>query len=131
MARKGWERLTDAYRRRLERGGVTRTQYEQGVSLSKARGHAQTPEHPQQIDLTKHQKYVNTRKQLMAELQRRMHTIFPAFNDYLNDTEHVRYVHPNITFLRRMLKKNDNELESLAKSKVDPPPDEVRILFYH
>lgn len=38
--RKGWDDLSEAYRNRLIKGGVTRTDYEGGVSLGKARGHA-------------------------------------------------------------------------------------------
>ncbi|MGI8309036.1 hypothetical protein [Saccharopolyspora hattusasensis] len=44
--RKSWNSLSDAYRRRLERGGISRQAYESGASLSKARGHAATPERP-------------------------------------------------------------------------------------
>lgn len=38
MARD-WESLSDSYRHRLERGGITRTEYESGANLSAARGH--------------------------------------------------------------------------------------------
>jgi len=37
--RKQWEDLTPTYRKRLERGGITKSQYESGVSVAKARGH--------------------------------------------------------------------------------------------
>jgi hypothetical protein len=46
--RKAWESLTPKYRARLSRGGVTKTSYQRGDSLSKARGHANTPEHPRE-----------------------------------------------------------------------------------
>lgn len=36
--RKGWDQLSDGYRRRLERGGIARSDYEGGASLDKARG---------------------------------------------------------------------------------------------
>jgi hypothetical protein len=39
MARLGWTALSAAYRRRLEKAGITRTSYEQGTSLATARGH--------------------------------------------------------------------------------------------
>ena len=42
MARKGWEALSDSYRDRLTKGGVTRERYESGDSLAKARGHQST-----------------------------------------------------------------------------------------
>jgi len=39
MARGLWGTLSDAYRRRLERGGISSADYESGASLSSARGH--------------------------------------------------------------------------------------------
>lgn len=39
MARKSWDRLSDNYRARLERKGVTRSAYESGTSMQGARGH--------------------------------------------------------------------------------------------
>lgn len=48
MSRRGWDNLSAQYRARLQRSGTTRRQYESGASLRKARGHAQTPEHPGQ-----------------------------------------------------------------------------------
>ena len=39
MARKGWDALSDAYRGRLLRGGVTRAGYESNLPLQGARGH--------------------------------------------------------------------------------------------
>ena len=50
MARKAWQKLSPAYRKRLERGGISRTAYENGASLSRARGHRATPEHPSDVD---------------------------------------------------------------------------------
>ena len=52
MARKSWDSLTPTYRHRLERGGVTRSQYESGASLKAARGHRATPEHGPKIQHT-------------------------------------------------------------------------------
>ena len=43
--RKGWEQLSDRYRARLERGGITRQDYEGNIPLDIARGHGATPEH--------------------------------------------------------------------------------------
>jgi hypothetical protein len=44
---RNWDTLSAAYRKRLERAGITKRQYESGASLEKARGHGQTPEHPE------------------------------------------------------------------------------------
>lgn len=43
--RKAWESLSGPYRKRLERYGITKSQYERGRPLSGARGHGATPEH--------------------------------------------------------------------------------------
>lgn len=42
--RKGWDSLSDSYRKRLSSNGISRSEYEQGSSLFKARGHKATPE---------------------------------------------------------------------------------------
>lgn len=44
--RRGWSSLSDSYRARLSRHGITQAKYESGASLSGARGHKATPEHP-------------------------------------------------------------------------------------
>lgn len=46
MARSQWENLSASYKARLERNGITRSRYENGESLSAARGHSKTPERP-------------------------------------------------------------------------------------
>lgn len=42
MAKKTWSELSDTYRRRLERGGITAEKHAAGESLQVARGHAST-----------------------------------------------------------------------------------------
>src|SRR5690606_30124230 len=37
--RKGWDQLSEKYRNRLVRNGISQRDYEQGVSLASARGH--------------------------------------------------------------------------------------------
>jgi hypothetical protein len=46
-ARKTWDQYSEAYRKRLERNGITRDNY-QSASKAKARGHEHTPERPSQ-----------------------------------------------------------------------------------
>lgn len=48
--RRPWESLSLAYRKRLERGEVTRSLYESGARLTSARGHSTTPERPARAD---------------------------------------------------------------------------------
>lgn len=63
---KPWEELTPTHRRRLERAGITKASRETGVSLSKARGHGETPERPQraQTNTTKYSTYLRRRTPL-------------------------------------------------------------------
>lgn len=46
MARKGWSNLSESYRTRLGKAGISQRDYEQGRSIRAARGHAKTPERP-------------------------------------------------------------------------------------
>lgn len=66
--RKGWQELSANYRNRLERAGITQKQYAAGKSLSKARGHSKTPEHPtDKISREKFRDYYDERQRLMHE----------------------------------------------------------------
>lgn len=70
MARN-WDSLSQAYRSRLERGGITRRDYESGKSLSKARGHGTTPEHiGQGKQKSQYRKYYEHRQRLEAKLNK-------------------------------------------------------------
>lgn len=44
--RKGWDQLSDKYRARLEKNGVSKRDYDSGGGLRSARGHSATPERP-------------------------------------------------------------------------------------
>ncbi|MFD9893704.1 hypothetical protein ACFWY9_30530 [Amycolatopsis sp. NPDC059027] len=57
MARRDWDSLSDNYRKRLERHGITREHYRRGASLSAARGHKNTPERPLDQSATVPRKY--------------------------------------------------------------------------
>lgn len=49
MARvRDWSALSQTTRERYQRNGITESVYESGASLRAARGHANTPEHPEQ-----------------------------------------------------------------------------------
>lgn len=60
---RNWNALSEGYRTRLERNGISRQDYERGVSVTAARGHAQTPERPQQAarDETRFSDYLSRR----------------------------------------------------------------------
>jgi hypothetical protein len=42
---RDWESLSEAYRKRLSRNGITKSRYERGANLQAVRGHGNTPEH--------------------------------------------------------------------------------------
>ncbi|MER5542464.1 hypothetical protein ABT072_08395 [Streptomyces sp. NPDC002589] len=46
--RRDWSALSAGYRARLEKSGIDRAAYESGASLKSARGHRETPEHPEE-----------------------------------------------------------------------------------
>lgn len=78
MARKTWSSLSDGYRNRLERNGVTREQYESGASLEKARGHGATPEHPERAESNKekYKDYLGNRDRLITKIQQIKRELF-------------------------------------------------------
>lgn len=84
MARKGWEALSPGYRKRLEKGGISKADYAAGRSLSKARGHSQTPEHPtDKISKTKYPAYYNKRQKLMQDFVAKKQRLWGALqNEY-------------------------------------------------
>ena len=54
MAKKrNWDSLSPTYRKRLERGGLTKTTYNKGAPLAKARGHAKAAASPKSALTTK------------------------------------------------------------------------------
>jgi hypothetical protein len=63
--RKGWSSLSQSYRDRLVRNGITESRYERGHKLDVARGHAATPEHglkEARRNPAKYRKYLNKRE---------------------------------------------------------------------
>src|SRR5690242_1733985 len=83
--RKGWDNLTESYRARLIRGGMTKSQYESGASLAQYRGHAKTPEHPERA--SRHpEKY-------SEYLSKRQRTGGTVSAQELNDLQNQAYQH--------------------------------------
>ena len=78
MARKGWESLSSGYRKRLEKGGISKSGYERGESLAKARGHAKTPESPRAYNPKQYPTYHNERQQLIRQVNQKKQDFFGA-----------------------------------------------------
>jgi hypothetical protein len=124
MARKrDWNSLSASYQSRLSRKGITRQAYESGASLKAARGHAHTPEHPEEIThaagQTKYKLYVSKLKKLQAEVIARKEATWGGRHKYNNKRakENVLrgvapdYSKPGIRTLQRMLKESDEKWE--------------------
>lgn len=61
MRVRNWDGLGNSQRTRYQRAGISRRDYESGISLSAARGHGQTPERPERANETKHAAYIAKR----------------------------------------------------------------------
>lgn len=73
MAQRSWDNLSPDYRKRLQNAGITKGQYESGVSLAKARGHEETPERPERADTAKgkerYKKYQADRTRIIDKIR--------------------------------------------------------------
>jgi hypothetical protein len=77
MARRGWDSLSDSYRSRLQKGGVSKSDYESGADITSGRGHKFTPEHPERAEKhkDKYKDYLE-RKQLRQDVARKAERMF-------------------------------------------------------
>ena len=87
MARGLWTALKDSYRNRLIKKGITESFYNSGGSLQAARGHGQTPEHPE--DAFKggkaNEKYAAYRfRKAQKEAVKKRKTAVQRAKDYMN-----------------------------------------------
>lgn len=71
MARKPWSELTPAVQRRYLRHGIGPTEHAAGASVQKARGHGQTPEHPNRVTESNRDRYERYLYNLQTRVIRR------------------------------------------------------------
>lgn len=124
MARKrDWSSLSKSYQSRLLRAGVTKQAYENGASLKKARGHAHTPEHPEEAinpkNKTKYRVYIDKLKKLQEEVIQRKEQVWGNRHKY--DTKRAKanvmrgvppdFSKPGIRTLQKMLSVDDEKWE--------------------
>lgn len=145
MARgRVWSTLSPAYRARLEKGGITKAQYEAGASLSAARGHRETPEHPSEAVKKpgKFQSYNQRKDALIQAIQAYKDIQAGSAEKYdkQRSDDYVRYVtdkngkvtkiERSITQLRRIaaLMASGIVQEIAARGAVD---DDARAFWYH
>lgn len=139
MARN-WDNLSATYRQRLERGGITRAAYESGASVSAARGHAATPEHPSQATRNpeRFQAYLFKRDELIQNILRIKASRFGAMFNYnatrsrWNVNNFINGKTRSIESLRRVeaaLKStSSNNWDELIE---DLEEEDINALYYH
>lgn len=86
--RKGWDQLSDNYRKRLQVNGITESAYTSGKSTSAARGHATTPEHAR-VSLTIEGRTTVTRSYAAMAARAGVLDLLPTF-DTLSRVEQNR-----------------------------------------
>jgi hypothetical protein len=112
MARKGWTQLTPAYRQRLEKAGITQSEYESGASIRAARGHQHTPERPTAGTPQTFPKYFQERQRLYLNLERRKLEVFGQ-SDRWDDSKSkmiIRKYHPSFRLMKWALTATDEEI---------------------
>lgn len=144
MARN-WQNLSPAYRKRLSNAGITQAQYESGVSLSKARGHSETPEHPSDIQKHpgKYRKYENSRNALTRKVIERKKHVFGG-EERFHEMHSRDYVKsgvpqlagfeqrpPSISELKRFLTLSDNQMYEMASRAARGIDMQNSALWYH
>ena len=138
MARKAWGSLSDAYRRRLERGGIDRESYDSGASLAGARGHEKTPERPERAEREpeKYQEYIFKRDALVADIMEIKRAAFgqsPKWNEKRAKkgvTHHPKGKVRSQASLNRVWKAIRNT-DDLYLTMMEMDDDDKDALFYH
>lgn len=138
MARKGWGQLSDTYRRRLERNGVSRQDYESGISLAGARGHAATPERPERAETKpeQYQEYIFKRDQLVDQIMEIKRAAFGQSGKWNEKrakkavTHHPKGKVRSQASLNRVWKAIRNT-DDLYTTMVDLEDDDKDALYYH
>lgn len=140
--RKGWGQLSDAYRKRLERGGITRSAYERGESIKKARGHESTPERPSDAYTIRGRERFKNYLQRVSTLRRkvidRKVRLFQQRFKW-NDERARQFVmeggaevpRPGRQALQTVLDMDDEEFERFIPRYDDVDRKEWRFLWYH
>lgn len=148
MARKrDWSSLSKSYQSRLLGGGITKQAYESGASLQAARGHAHTPEHPEEAikpkNATKYRKYIDKAKKLQEQVIARKDALWGNRHKY--NTRRAKenvlrgvapdFSKPGIRTLQRMLAASDREWEyyvlQASRGTERGVEDDWAALLYH
>jgi hypothetical protein len=143
--RRAWNALSSSYQARLVRGGITKDAYESGASLSKARGHANTPEHPEDAikQPSRYQKYRAKLKPLQQQVWTRKENLFERnfkwhegrAREWVKSPSSGRQ--PGIRIMKQFLAMSDDEIYQKASDAGKDYnmgygiEDDWYFLFYH
>ena len=129
MARKGWDSLKPDYRKRLERNGISKTDYERGASIKAARGHEKTPERPRLSNPQQYPQYHTERQRLENAVNRKKQEVFgtsPKWNPAKAKAVTARRA-PSLARLRWALAADPEEWLSAIREE----PESYSFLGYH
>lgn len=128
--RKGWNTLSPGYRQRLQRAGISQSDYESGASIQKARGHEKTPERPGIIiDRERYPDYARRYENLLSAVDDRKRQLFGG-GRYWSDARSWK----NLTEGRPSMRMLEWALQASAEEMVDAireNPAQFRWLGYH
>jgi len=133
--RKPWASLSVSYRERLARKGITPQAHKAGETLSEARGHARTPEHPSEgiKDAARFRDWFATHRQLARRVAQRKAHIWGdshKFRRYASSQLAEKGINgkpPSNALLRWALEASSEELELAAESG----DEDYAFLWYH
>lgn len=123
---RNWNALSTSYQQRLERAGVSRREYEQGVSVQSARGHANTPERPSAARPERHGEYLERqayRERLIDRIQAGKREYF-AGKDNFNDKNSRKAIDRNTETGRKRSVKELERAERKLNAMLDGSYDE-------
>ena len=155
-ARKSWKDYSPAYRRRLERQGINSKNY-RTAPRAKARGHAQTPERPEQAarNPERYKDYIARRSAEERQLIARKERIFGSSVHYKPSRAESNATTPPVSgkrtpsrLIRKFLRMSEDEaltrvsefattIKGLSNEKAlrviatDWSGDDWSFLFYH
>lgn len=132
MPIRDWDALSSDYRNRLQRGGITKSAYESGTSLSTARGHKNTPERPERAstDIGRYGNYLADRNRLIRDIvdvKRLLWGDRPKWSE--KGAKNVLKNH-SMASLRRMQRRLENIWNDIDDD-FDYPEEDDDALRYH
>jgi hypothetical protein len=127
MARKGWTQLSAGYRARLEKAGISQTDYERGESIRAARGHATTPERPTQSQ--NFPMYKAQRTQLTYALLRKKKEFFSGSGKWnpIAAARKYKSAPPPMALMKQWLKMSKEEWLNAIRADTES----IAYLGYH